>query len=80
MICAAAYQRAFATDPTSAFGGIIAFNRELDAAAAEAVLQQFVEVVIAPRVGDAALKPSSPPKPTYACWKSRWQPAPTSSI
>jgi phosphoribosylaminoimidazolecarboxamide formyltransferase/IMP cyclohydrolase len=49
-----AYQRAFATDPTSAFGGIIAFNRELDAGAAEAVLQQFVEVIIAPRIADAA--------------------------
>jgi phosphoribosylaminoimidazolecarboxamide formyltransferase/IMP cyclohydrolase len=45
-----AYQRAFKTDPTSAFGGIIAFNRELDAAAADAVLQQFVEVIIAPAV------------------------------
>jgi phosphoribosylaminoimidazolecarboxamide formyltransferase/IMP cyclohydrolase len=50
----AAYRRAFATDPTSAFGGIIAFNRELDAATAEAVSQQFVEVVIAPRVHAAA--------------------------
>jgi phosphoribosylaminoimidazolecarboxamide formyltransferase/IMP cyclohydrolase len=49
-----AYQRAFATDPTSAFGGIIAFNRELDEAAARAVVQQFVEVVIAPRVSAAA--------------------------
>jgi len=49
-----AYRRAFETDPTSAFGGIIAFNRELDAAAAEAVVQQFVEVVIAPALsGDA---------------------------
>jgi len=45
-----AYGRAFKTDPTSAFGGIIAFNRELDKTAAEAVVQQFVEVVIAPRV------------------------------
>jgi phosphoribosylaminoimidazolecarboxamide formyltransferase/IMP cyclohydrolase len=45
-----AYRRAFATDPTSAFGGIIAFNRELDLAAAEAVCEQFVEVVIAPRI------------------------------
>lgn len=43
-----AYQRAFETDPTSAFGGIIAFNRELDAATAELVSQQFVEVVLAP--------------------------------
>jgi len=49
-----AYHHAFATDPTSAFGGIIAFNRELDATTAEAVAQQFVEVVIAPRVSDAA--------------------------
>jgi phosphoribosylaminoimidazolecarboxamide formyltransferase/IMP cyclohydrolase len=46
----AAYQGALATDPTSAFGGIIAFNRPLDAPAAEAVTRQFVEVVIAPEV------------------------------
>jgi phosphoribosylaminoimidazolecarboxamide formyltransferase/IMP cyclohydrolase len=43
-----AYQKAFQTDPTSAFGGIIAFNREVDEAAAAAVAKQFVEVVIAP--------------------------------
>ncbi len=42
-----AYARAFKTDPTSAFGGIIAFNGALDGAAAEAVAKQFVEVVIA---------------------------------
>jgi phosphoribosylaminoimidazolecarboxamide formyltransferase/IMP cyclohydrolase len=53
---AAAYQRAFATDPTSAFGGIVAFNRRLDAATLETILgQQFVEVVIAPQVDDAAV-------------------------
>jgi phosphoribosylaminoimidazolecarboxamide formyltransferase/IMP cyclohydrolase len=46
----AAYRLAFATDPTSAFGGIIAFNRELDLATAQAVSEQFVEVLIAPRV------------------------------
>jgi phosphoribosylaminoimidazolecarboxamide formyltransferase/IMP cyclohydrolase len=45
-----AYRLAFATDPTSAFGGIIAFNRELDAATATAVSEQFVEVLIAPKV------------------------------
>jgi len=45
-----AYQRAFKTDPTSAFGGIIAFNRPLDGATADAVSKQFVEVVIAPEV------------------------------
>jgi phosphoribosylaminoimidazolecarboxamide formyltransferase/IMP cyclohydrolase len=47
---AEAYRKAFSTDPTSAFGGIIAFNAEVDRAAAEAVSQQFVEVVIAPAV------------------------------
>jgi phosphoribosylaminoimidazolecarboxamide formyltransferase/IMP cyclohydrolase len=48
---AQAYRRAFKTDPTSAFGGIIAFNREIDAQTAEAVSQQFMEVLIAPRIG-----------------------------
>jgi phosphoribosylaminoimidazolecarboxamide formyltransferase / IMP cyclohydrolase len=43
-----AYKKAFACDPTSAFGGIIAFNREVDAATAEAVSAQFLEVLIAP--------------------------------
>ena len=51
----AAYRNAFLTDPTSAFGGIIAFNREVDAATAEAVAGQFVEVVIAPSYAPAAL-------------------------
>jgi len=50
----AAYQRAFKTDPTSAFGGIIAFNRPLDGATAEAVAKQFVEVVIAPEISPEA--------------------------
>lgn len=45
----AAYRLAFATDPTSAFGGIVAFNRGLDEAAAAAVMNQFVEVIIAPQ-------------------------------
>ncbi len=43
-----AYRLAFATDPTSAFGGIIALNRAVDAATAEAVTKQFLEVLIAP--------------------------------
>ena len=51
-----AYRNAFLTDPTSAFGGIIAFNRPVDGAAAEAVSKQFVEVVIAPRYDEAARK------------------------
>ena len=51
-----AYGKAFQTDPTSAFGGIIAFNRTLDAAAAEAVAKQFVEVLIAPGFTQQALE------------------------
>lgn len=50
-----AYDKAFATDPTSAFGGIIAFNRPLDRTTAEAIVErQFVEVIIAPGVEAAA--------------------------
>jgi phosphoribosylaminoimidazolecarboxamide formyltransferase / IMP cyclohydrolase len=49
-----AYQKAFATDPTSAFGGIIAFNRPLDEAAAQQVSKQFVEVLMAPSISSAA--------------------------
>jgi phosphoribosylaminoimidazolecarboxamide formyltransferase / IMP cyclohydrolase len=46
-----AYERAFSTDPESAFGGIVAFNRGLDAATAQAIVdRQFVEVIIAPAV------------------------------
>ena len=53
---ATAYDLAFATDPESAFGGIIAFNRELDAKTAEAICaKQFVEVIIAPSVSADAL-------------------------
>ncbi|WP_219590497.1 bifunctional phosphoribosylaminoimidazolecarboxamide formyltransferase/IMP cyclohydrolase [Aeromonas salmonicida] len=50
-----AYDRAYQTDPTSAFGGIIAFNRELDGATAAAIVaRQFVEVIIAPSVNQEA--------------------------
>jgi len=53
---AEAYDKAFKTDPTSAFGGIIAFNRPLDADTAKAIIdRQFVEVIIAPEIAaDAA--------------------------
>ena len=52
-----AYERAFATDPSSAFGGVIAFNRKLDGAALQTVLaQQFAEVIIAPAVAQDALR------------------------
>jgi len=50
-----AYQKAFSTDPESAFGGIIAFNQELDTPTAELIVEkQFVEVIIAPTISDAA--------------------------
>ena len=49
-----AYRLAFATDTTSAFGGIIAFNRPVDAATVEAVTGQFLEVLIAPAFTDEA--------------------------
>jgi len=52
---AEAYAKAFKTDPTSAFGGIIAFNTEVDAATAEQVSKQFMEVLIAPAFTPEAL-------------------------
>ena len=55
--CLAAYERAWQTDPTSAFGGIIAFNRPLDAVTAEAITsRQFVEVIIAPGMAEEVPK------------------------
>jgi len=65
-----AYQRAYSTDPTSAFGGIIAFNRPLDAATAKAILdRQFVEVIIAPSVTEDA-KPILAAKPNVRVFES----------
>lgn len=53
---AEAYAKAYQSDPTSAFGGVIAFNRELDEATAAAIIgQQFVEVIVAPSVTEGAL-------------------------
>jgi phosphoribosylaminoimidazolecarboxamide formyltransferase/IMP cyclohydrolase len=51
-----AYQRAFACDPLSAFGGVIALNRHIDATAAEALSKQFIEVLIAPGYDEDALE------------------------
>jgi len=52
-----AYERAFASDETSAFGGIIAFNQPLDKSTAERIIKnQFVEVIIAPGIDDGAIK------------------------
>jgi phosphoribosylaminoimidazolecarboxamide formyltransferase/IMP cyclohydrolase len=58
-----AYHKAFATDPESAFGGIIAFNRELDGETAKAIVEkQFVEVIIAPKVTSEAVEAVSSKK------------------
>ena len=51
-----AYRRALATDPVSAFGGVVAFNRAVDYAAARAVTEIFTEVVVAPDFEDAAVE------------------------
>jgi phosphoribosylaminoimidazolecarboxamide formyltransferase / IMP cyclohydrolase len=51
-----AYRKALATDPTSAFGGIVAFNSPVDEAAAQAVVEIFTEVIVAPDYDPAALK------------------------
>jgi phosphoribosylaminoimidazolecarboxamide formyltransferase/IMP cyclohydrolase len=58
-----AYDKAFKTDPTSAFGGIIAFNRPLDEKTAAAIIErQFVEVIVAPQVEPAAVEACSAKK------------------
>jgi phosphoribosylaminoimidazolecarboxamide formyltransferase/IMP cyclohydrolase len=51
-----AYKRALATDPVSAFGGIVAFNKKVDAAVAASVIEVFSEVIVAPEYDDEALK------------------------
>ncbi|MFP1754244.1 bifunctional phosphoribosylaminoimidazolecarboxamide formyltransferase/IMP cyclohydrolase [Lonsdalea quercina] len=69
-----AYERAYKTDPTSAFGGIIAFNRELDEATAQAILsRQFVEVIIAPSVSDAALRVTAAKQNVRVLTCGQWQ-------
>jgi len=75
-----AYDRAYATDPVSAYGGIIAFNQALDGATAAAILErQFVEVVIAPEVDDAAfsLFSKKPNVRLLACGRWSQQTEPT---
>ncbi len=58
-----AYDRAYSTDPESAFGGIIAFNQELDGDTAKAIVErQFVEVIIAPSISDTAVQAVSEKK------------------
>lgn len=70
----AAYDRAYQTDPTSAFGGIIAFNRPLDAETAKAIVsRQFVEVIIAPAVDDDALTVLAGKQNVRVLACGRWQ-------
>jgi len=71
----AAYERAFQTDPTSAFGGIIAFNRPLDARTAAAIIEkQFVEVIIAPDIAADAAEILATKKNVRVLDTGRWEP------
>lgn len=75
-----AYQKAFATDPESAFGGIIAFNRELDANTAQAIVdKQFVEVIIAPQISDGAIETVKSKKNVRLLECGQWTEAKTHS-
>ncbi len=73
----AAYQLAYRTDPTSAYGGVIAFNRPLDQASAEAILaQQFAEVIVAPEVTKPA-RTALAKKPAIRVLETGWPAAST---
>ncbi len=73
---AEAYERAFATDPTSAFGGIIALNQVLDADTAKAIIdRQFVEVIVAPEVSPQALEALAGKTNVRVLAVGRWQQA-----
>ena len=69
-----AYQKAFDTDPESAFGGIIAFNRKLDTETAQAIVdKQFVEVIIAPSVAEGVQEIVSAKKNVRLLESGQWQ-------
>jgi phosphoribosylaminoimidazolecarboxamide formyltransferase / IMP cyclohydrolase len=74
---ASAYARAFACDPLSAFGGVIAVNRRVDRAAAEAISEQFVEVLLAPGFDEDALEVlQRKPNVRLLADPEPWRPAP----
>ena len=76
-----AYNKAFATDPTSAFGGIIAFNRPLCEATAAAIIdRQFVEVIVAPSVDSAALEVIAAKKNVRVLETGEWPATPAASV
>jgi phosphoribosylaminoimidazolecarboxamide formyltransferase/IMP cyclohydrolase len=71
-----AYNKAFRTDPTSAFGGIIAFNQPLDATTAKTIIdQQFVEVIVAPSIDDDAAAALKNKKNVRVLRTGDWEPA-----
>jgi len=73
-----AYEKAYQTDPTSAFGGIIAFNRSLDAATARTIIeQQFVEVIVAPEIDSDAAAIVAEKKNVRLLETGDWDAAPT---
>ena len=75
-----AYKKAYATDPTSSFGGIIAFNQPLHATTAQAIVdQQFVEVIIAPSVSEEAIAAVSEKKNVRLLECGAWN-APTARL
>jgi phosphoribosylaminoimidazolecarboxamide formyltransferase/IMP cyclohydrolase len=70
-----AYEKAFRTDPTSAFGGIIAFNRPLDATTARTIIdKQFVEVIVAPEIDDDAASTLAEKKNVRVLRTGAWGP------
>ncbi|MFQ6004004.1 MAG: bifunctional phosphoribosylaminoimidazolecarboxamide formyltransferase/IMP cyclohydrolase [Woeseia sp.] len=76
-----AYERAVTTDPTSAFGGIISFNRPLDAATAKAIIdKQFVEVIVAPAVEQDALDATAAKGNLRVLETGEWSAGPVSEL
>ena len=76
-----AYEKAFATDPESAFGGIIAFNQALEADTAKAIIEkQFVEVIIAPKITPEALAAAQEKKNVRVLECGEWDQATTSGF
>ncbi len=77
--CRIAYERAFACDPESAYGGVIAVNRRIDVEHARELRKQFIEVLLAPGYDDDALAVLSEPKNVRLLELARW-PAPAHEV
>jgi phosphoribosylaminoimidazolecarboxamide formyltransferase/IMP cyclohydrolase len=75
----AAYERAFACDPLSAYGGVIALNRRVDLACAQALAQQFIEVLLAPGFDEDALAALTKKKNVRLLELAQW-PAPSREV